>query len=374
MSTSTRPVAMPLEQWPQADQHRWQKARAAAPGLFGEAGPAAGWRDATCKGALRAYGTWLAWLERRGGKLTGPDSVTPDALRELIDEHQDRWSGQTLASFITRLALFLRAVEPQRDVRWLMKLGLRCRRDARPIRHKAGRMVDADVLLALGQRLMLDGSLPDPPTVARAVDFRDGLMIALLAARPIRRANLAALRLGESLVKDERGYVLRFEPSQTKTRRPIEARLPDYLTRLVDLYLSLVRPFLLVRKGRSPDEERAVWITRLGRPMAELQISHRVGDITERHLGRRVNPHLFRDCVATTVAIRDPTHVGIAKDLLGHATVRSTERFYNQATSIDAVRKYQSALLEFRPRRPEPPAGSAETVKRPGIDRRKKGS
>jgi hypothetical protein len=36
----------------------------------------------------------------------------------------------------------------------------------------------------------------------RALLYRDGLIIALLAADPLRRANIAALEIGKTLVKD----------------------------------------------------------------------------------------------------------------------------------------------------------------------------
>jgi hypothetical protein len=53
-------------------------------------------------------------------------------------------------------------------------------------------------------------------------------------------------------------------------------------------------------------------------------------------LGRPINPYLFRDCAATSVAIDDPRHIGIAWRLLGHRTPKTTEQYYNQARSVEA--------------------------------------
>ncbi len=63
---------------------------------------------------------------------------------------------------------------------------------------------------------------------------------------------------------------------------------------------------------------------------------------------RPINPHLFRDCAATSIAIDDPVHVGIAARVLGHRTGSTTERFYNQARSIEASRLMQKSLLAQR--------------------------
>jgi hypothetical protein len=70
-----------------------------------------------------------------------------------------------------------------------------------------------------------------------------------------------------------------------------------------------------------------------------------------------INPHLFRDCAATTIATEDPGHIGIASRLLGHASIRTTDRHYRQANSINASRHYEAARAELR------------TQLRPGADR-----
>jgi len=69
---------------------------------------------------------------------------------------------------------------------------------------------------------------------------------------------------------------------------------------------------------------------------------------TREGLGRAVNPHLFRDCAATSVAIDDPAHVGIASRLLGHRTGSTTERYYNLAGSVEASRLMQKSLVARR--------------------------
>jgi len=57
---------------------------------------------------------------------------------------------------------------------------------------------------------------------------------------------------------------------------------------------------------------------------------------------------LFRDCAATSIAIDDPDHIGIASRLLGHRAASTTERYYNHARSVEASRLMQQHILALR--------------------------
>ena len=69
---------------------------------------------------------------------------------------------------------------------------------------------------------------------------------------------------------------------------------------------------------------------------------------TEERLGVRINPHLFRDIAATSIASEIPEDVGIVRPVLGHASLDSGMRFYNQGQSIGAAREFQALLATFR--------------------------
>ena len=90
-----------------------------------------------------------------------------------------------------------------------------------------------------------------------------------------------------------------------------------------------------------------------------MAIKARPGDVEKRDLrpdyethlkslGHTINPHLFRDCAATSLAIEDPRHVRIAASLLGHRRFKTTERYYIQARNIEASRIMQNFLLSLR--------------------------
>ena len=82
--------------------------------------------------------------------------------------------------------------------------------------------------------------------------------------------------------------------------------------------------------------------------MTRNQIYMRVTARTRDGLGRSINPHLFRDCAATSIAIDDPDHIGIASRLLGHRAASTTERYYNHARGVEASRLMQQHILALR--------------------------
>jgi integrase/recombinase XerD len=85
--------------------------------------------------------------------------------------------------------------------------------------------------------------------------------------------------------------------------------------------------------------------------MTQMAIYDRVRARTKERFGVALNPHLFRDAAATTLAIGDPAHVRIAAPLLGHRTFATTERHYRQARAYDAHLIFVQALKECEDRR-----------------------
>jgi integrase len=76
-----------------------------------------------------------------------------------------------------------------------------------------------------------------------------------------------------------------------------------------------------------------------------------VGARTREAFGRSLGPHLFHDCAATGLAVEDPVHVYAGAPLLGHKTLTTMERHYNQAGSVEAARRWHQTLAKLRKRR-----------------------
>ena len=111
------------------------------------------------------------------------------------------------------------------------------------------------------------------------------------------------------------------------------------------------RPFLLKRdkKGASSrPSSLALWISVHGGAMTEIGIYFAISQLTRKRFGHVVNPHLFRDSAATSIAIEDPEHVHVVSSVLSHTTLQTGERHYIQARMLEASRHYQQRILELR--------------------------
>jgi integrase/recombinase XerD len=84
--------------------------------------------------------------------------------------------------------------------------------------------------------------------------------------------------------------------------------------------------------------------------MAFTSISYWVKRHTKEAFGAPINLHLFRDCAATGIAIAAPERIEIVTAILGHTTIKTSERHYNQARSIEAGRRYHQTIAALRSR------------------------
>jgi integrase/recombinase XerD len=345
------------EAWPEADRTAWRLAIQTGD-VLDPGGAAAGWAPSTRVGASGAYGRWLAHLAatRRLEPAVGPaDRVTPEAIGPYVADLRAKHAATSVVAYLAFLVCALRAMAPERDWRWLQGIVARLKRAATPARNKRPHVVPADALFGFGLELMAAAERsPEITCWRQAIGYRDGLMIALLAARPLRRRNFCALEIGRHLVRRGEGYCLRFDAAETKTRQPLEYPVPAPLVPALERYLGHYRPWLVRRTGhrngahpfRAPGQR--LWVSRTGSAMSEAVFYKGLRRRTTARFGHTVNPHLFRDCAATSIAIEDPEHAAIARSLLGHATLRTSERHYTHAHSLEASRRYQGRVLALR--------------------------
>jgi integrase/recombinase XerD len=86
-------------------------------------------------------------------------------------------------------------------------------------------------------------ALEDPKQ--RAIDYRDGLLVALLSLWPIRRRSLAALTVSRHIEFVEAGVNILLYPADTKSRRAESFRAPEQFLPYLMRYLKDVRPILM---------------------------------------------------------------------------------------------------------------------------------
>jgi integrase len=311
------------------------------------------WSAARRKMVVYRYGQWLNWLALRG--ILDPEAapaarLIPERVAQYVGALGELVAPQSVWMQVDGLFAFMRATQPEHDWTWLRRIVGRLKVNAPPSKNKRTRVVPTLDLFNLGVSLMENpGRRGGAKTVRIATRFRDGLIIALLAARPIRLGNLEMIEIDRHIVFERGRYWLRFAVEETKTSRAIDEPCPDALTAYIARYVDHVRPYLLTLcSDRREAETRRLWINRHGRPMAWHAIHEQIKYQTQLELGVAINPHLFRDCLATSVAIEDPDHVRVAAAMLGHATLATTNRYYNQATSIEAGRALSRQVAQRR--------------------------
>lgn len=348
----TRPFEDParrclkIEDWPAADRGAWEAALAPGDLLDGTMGAAHHWSTATRIKRHRAYGRWLTSRIAAGSfdpAATPTSRITRDAVSAYICELKTQVASRSVCGYICELYTVAAAFDPDADWGWLRHVVRKLEATGQDSKDKHSRMRPAPEILAWAISRMREIE-HDPPKRFIATHYRDALMIGLLISCPtMRLRNLASIEIGRHLVERSDGWELRFPAAEMKARKPVEMRVPEVLNPYLARYLKYYRSALL-----DGAESERLWITQYGKPMSNRMVFERVSIVTERAFGMPINPHLFRDCAVTFVALNDPKHIGIAAPILGHTDPRTTERHYIQAQRIAAGTKLQQSLKTLR--------------------------
>lgn len=109
-------------------------------------------------------------------------------------------------------------------------------------------------------------------TLSKFKTYRDGLMLGLLASRPLRLRNLAGLTLDRTLVRRADGWWIQIPAAETKTKQPIEVPWPDMPVPQLQTYLTEHRPAIVALCGTATAGD-ALWLSSYGPPMTDNGIS-----------------------------------------------------------------------------------------------------
>jgi integrase len=328
---------LPYADWPEDDRTRWETAFKAGVDRFDDRGPAAHLAEATRLNLMHAYSRFLAFLSAHDSSLL---ARTPaERLDRNIIESYVRWQpascgSSTIASFLSNLQMTLRYICPGEDWSWVLTIAKRIAARAKPKPEKH-HLVTSEILYALGidlmDRAIASANAAENMSMGTALDYRDGLMIALLALIPVRRRTLAALRIGKQLVQSGDLWALDIPAEDVKTKRPLDFSISAELSGRIDLYLTQFRCRI---PGAGAHDY--FWASSKGGRLRDGNICDTIGRRTREALGFAVSPHRFRNAAATLWSIRDPANVRGAKDLLGHAAFDTTQTHYIKAGSRTA--------------------------------------
>jgi integrase len=209
---------------------------------------------------------------------------------------------------------------------------------------KNGRIHAGEVLFGQFSR-ELTSLWTKPASREIALEVRDATLLLFLTLLPLRRRNLAALAVGQNLIRNNASWQVDFSAAETKTHRAFALSLPEPLCDALTRYLDDYRPLIL-----APDttDSGALWIGDRGHPWSAHTLALRVSKLTLKRFGVAISPHLFRDSAVTTMVLASPALAALAGALLGHHTSETSRSHYLHARQIEAGRALQSRINQIK--------------------------
>jgi len=356
------PLVLKFEDWPSADQIAWNALFDEA-GFLDDAGPCVHWSEGSRRKRQQGYAQWLSFIARQDPcamELAPDDRIVLDRVERYLKDCRARLKARSISNLIGDLFEVSRNMSPEGEWGWLRLASRRLLAAASENGLPEAPPITASRIFAWSTtRLKALEQDSECPALSKAIWFRQALMIGLLIARPVRRRALLAMQADTHLKRHEEGFQLRFSAEDMKDRKARSMPLPTKLCAYMDAYLQGHRPVLLGDK--SSDH---LWINQYGAPLTADGLSRELPKVTERHFGVALRPHAFRHIAATSIAEVDPEHVNIIRDILGHATLTTSEKHYNRATGISSCNALQSIVEDIQ--QDVPNMGRAKRHRRTG--------
>lgn len=302
------------------------------------------WSKATRKNVVRSYRRWLGWcannqphsLDYKPG-----DRVTkPAVLTYLKNLQSSRLAPKTIGIYVYDLYSAMTVLAPDDNWHWLLRGALDIGRRAR--RSKMIPIVDSRELYQLALR-RATYTQNEGPTYKNSIECRDMLIIALLAARPLRASNLVSLHVGYDLFLENQHYRIALNPTDVKNETAINFRIPKDLGTALDCFYKALRPLIPESQGHS-----YIFASSRGGHITPEHLCKLIKKRTKTLCGVSINPHAFRHSAATMLAERTPKQIRTASVLLGHHNPNTVQEYYNLARSSEAQTLVSKTILNLR--------------------------
>ena len=322
---------IPIAHWPAIDRSLWEAARP----------------DSLLGGSDYAAQLRPVLLDRGALDPTVPPAarVTPANAQAFLEALQA--CGNANSTIIVRLfdlRAALRIMQPEVDTDWLTSPGGQGLHQRFTIVRRELFVPHSRELYEWGLELM--DHVRTGAGLRHRTTFRNGLIIALLAARAPRIRALSEMRLGRNLDRHQTKIRIIFHEDNTKTGNHLEYGLPDRLNAEMTHYLDVVRPALLARGAHAHD---SLWVGPAGAPFGLRGIQQMYRRATAGRFRVAFGPHRARHAMATTAPIADPTHPAAPAAMLG-SSAAAVEAHYNRGQQEIAARRLQASITEQRKR------------------------
>ena len=187
--------------------------------------------------------------------------------------------------------------------------------------------------------VLTDEELSRMLAAARAANYRDYVMLAVMAGCGLREAEVVSIKIGDFRDVGGGQTFLRVLGKGDKVRNV--ALSPD-LWRLIQRYVLLT--------GRSftshPDSRKPIFTSRVGQD--KTLTTRSVQNIVKKYvraagITKAISPHSIRHTVGTNMAINEAPLL-VIQQFLGHADPKTTMRYIRRAEEL-ATRAYQYNTL-----------------------------
>jgi len=326
--------------------------------------PFAPLRPASVETRRRQVRAWLGALVRQGVKpqdlVDLAAAVTPARAKLALRFFWDR-AGQQETVHLHQMAGLAVAIGrhwaklPDADIERLQKMAKQVRPVATGMTSRnMGRLrqlEDPDrlrALLTLPETLMEKARRAGAPSVRSARLAQTAVAVELLLMVPMRLRNLLRLRIGVHLrCSPGQPMSVSIPANEVKNGVPIEASLPDNLTKMLGVYLDRYRPLLATEGG--------AWLFpgwKSNAPKSDESLRTQIQQAAAAYCGLRLHPHLFRHIAAWITLRHNPGAHGQVQRILGHKSLGSTMAFYSGLETVAALQHYD-ALIDRERHAPE---------------------
>jgi integrase len=204
-------------------------------------------------------------------------------------------------------------------------------------------------LLHLPERVMEEAEILRERGLGQQAAWMAGvaLGIEIELAMPLRLGNLVGLRLGHHLQgvfgQGEMVHVT-IPPGEVKNATTLTFRLGPDAVAMLRRYLTVFRPLGPNAEGDFlfPNRDHGDIARQDG------GFGKAIGEAVRRHIGARLNAHLFR-CLAGVLILREnPDAISDLRLLLGHKTLETTLRFYALICREQAAERHVARITRLR--------------------------
>jgi hypothetical protein len=187
---------LPEADWPRGDLLLFEQAFTAGDIFEDAAGAGGHLRERSKRTIIFGWRRFLGFLTAEHPDdllLAAVERITPERVRSYIEHLSSTGIRESsVAITVTQVYNAARLVAPDREWGWLKAVKRRLHARAKP-QDRFDRLVPAHRTLDLGIELMdTADTIPGTGHMLREIQFRDGLILALLSLWPTRRRSLGA--------------------------------------------------------------------------------------------------------------------------------------------------------------------------------------